>query len=125
MRAAASGAGPGRWAGAGMRMRLGVSARDAGAGACGHWRRASAGAGQEQALEQARRKSGHWSGAIQATQAARPRVGGPSGGWRPGAHRRSYGGKLLHGMRERGDRIEDAAKVFDEMLAAGKVKPSL
>jgi pentatricopeptide repeat protein len=28
-------------------------------------------------------------------------------------------------MRERGGRIEDAAKVFDEMLAAGKVKPSL
>jgi hypothetical protein len=28
-------------------------------------------------------------------------------------------------MRERGDRIKDAAKVFDEMLATGKVKPSL
>jgi pentatricopeptide repeat protein len=28
-------------------------------------------------------------------------------------------------MRERGDRIKDAAKVFDEMLAMGKVKPSL
>jgi hypothetical protein len=70
----------------------------------------------------ARRKSGHWNGAIQATQAARPRVGGPSGGWRPGARRRSCGGKLLLEMRERGGRIEDAAKVFDEMLAHAVLK---
>jgi hypothetical protein len=32
-----------------------------------------------------------------------------------GTRRRSCGGKLLHKMRERDGRIEDAAKVFDEM----------
>jgi hypothetical protein len=48
--------GAGRWASAGIRLRLGVSARDAGTGVCVHWRRVSAGAGQEQALEQAWRR---------------------------------------------------------------------
>jgi pentatricopeptide repeat protein len=51
-------------------------------------------------------------------------VGGPSGGWRPDARRRSCGGKLLREMWEHGGRIEDAVKVFDEMLAAGEVKPT-
>jgi pentatricopeptide repeat protein len=50
--------------------------------------------------------------------------GGPSGGWRPGARRRSCGGKLLREMWEHGGRIEDAVKVFNEMLAAGEVKPT-
>jgi pentatricopeptide repeat protein len=56
--------------------------------------------------------------------AAKPCVGGPSGGWRPGARKRICGGKLLHEMRKRGGCIEDAVKVFDEMLAAGEVKPT-
>jgi hypothetical protein len=51
-------------------------------------------------------------------------VRGPSGGWQPGARRRSCGGKLLREMREHGGRIEDAVKVLDEILAAGEVKPS-
>jgi pentatricopeptide repeat protein len=59
-----------------------------------------------------------------AAQAARPYVGAPSGGWRPGARRRSCGGNLLREMQERDGRIEDAVKVFDEMLAAGEVKPT-
>jgi hypothetical protein len=42
-----------------------------------------------------------------------------------GTHRRSSGGKLLREMQERGSRIEDAAKVFNEMLTAGEVKLSL
>jgi hypothetical protein len=42
-----------------------------------------------------------------------------------GTRRRSSGGKLLREMQERGSRIEDAAKVFDEMLTAGEVKLSL
>jgi hypothetical protein len=46
-------------------------------------------------------------------------------GARRRARRRSCGGGLLHEMRERGDRIEDAVKVFDEMPAAGEAKPSL
>jgi hypothetical protein len=41
-----------RWSSA----RLGASARDVGTGVCGHWCWVSAGAGQEQALEQARRR---------------------------------------------------------------------
>jgi hypothetical protein len=41
------------------------------------------------------------------------------------ARRRSYGGKLLCEMRERGDHIEDIVKVFDKMPAAGEAKPSL
>jgi pentatricopeptide repeat protein len=51
-------------------------------------------------------------------------VRGPSGGWRPGVRRRSCGGKLLREMRECDGRIEDADKVFDEMVAAGEVKPT-
>jgi hypothetical protein len=42
-----------------------------------------------------------------------------------GTRRRSSDGKLLREMQERGSRIEDAAKVFDEMLTAGEVKLSL
>jgi hypothetical protein len=41
------------------------------------------------------------------------------------ARRRSCGGKFLREMWECGGRIEDATKMFDEILAAGKVKPSL
>jgi hypothetical protein len=42
-----------------------------------------------------------------------------------GTRRRSSGGELLREMQKRGSRIEDAAKVFDEMLTAGEVKLSL
>jgi hypothetical protein len=42
-----------------------------------------------------------------------------------GTRRRSSGGKLLREMKERGSRIENAAKVFDEMLTAREVKLSL
>jgi hypothetical protein len=42
-----------------------------------------------------------------------------------GTRRRSSDGKLLREMQERGSRIENAAKVFDEMLTAGEVKLSL
>jgi hypothetical protein len=42
-----------------------------------------------------------------------------------GTRRRSSGGKLLREMQERGSRIENAAKVFDEMLTAREVKLSL
>jgi hypothetical protein len=42
-----------------------------------------------------------------------------------GTRRRSCGGELLCEMQERGSRIENAAKVFDEMLTAGEVKLSL
>jgi hypothetical protein len=42
-----------------------------------------------------------------------------------GTRRRSSGGKLLREMQERGSRIENAAKVFDEMLTAGEVKLNL
>jgi hypothetical protein len=42
-----------------------------------------------------------------------------------GTRRRSSGGNLLREMQEHGSRIEDAAKVFDEMLTTGEVKLSL
>jgi hypothetical protein len=41
-----------------------------------------------------------------------------------GTRRRSSGGELLREMQKRGSRIEDAAKVFDEMLTAGEVMPT-
>jgi hypothetical protein len=45
-------------------------------------------------------------------------------GWgeRESGSRRSCHGKLLCEMRERGGRIEDATKVFDEMLAHAVLK---
>jgi hypothetical protein len=42
-----------------------------------------------------------------------------------GTRRRSCGGKLLREMQEHDGHIENAIKVFDEMLTAGEVKLSL
>jgi hypothetical protein len=52
-------------------------------------------------------------------------TGGAGAGACRRARKRSCGGELLREMRERGDHIEDAVKVFDEMPAAGEAKPSL
>jgi hypothetical protein len=86
--------------------------------------------------ERARRRcrAARWSGRSRARgdMAARVSAGSAAGGREggvavqsDGTRRRSYGGKLLREMRECGDRIEDAVKVFDEMSAAGEAKPSL
>jgi pentatricopeptide repeat protein len=139
------------WRGGGAERLAGAGAsrHAGGADAGGSRRRRTSGGGIEAALAAcagARAVQERSTGA-QATQAAGHEGGCGSGrrSWsaQASARKRSCGGGLLCEMRERGGidpdkytyatvisgwckigRIEDAAKVFDEMLAAGEVKPT-
>jgi hypothetical protein len=86
--------------------------------------RACAAAAQSSALERAARARGDVAARVSVGSAAGGREGGIAV-QSDSTHRRSCGGKLLCEMRERGGRIEDTVKVFNEMLAAGEAKPSL
>jgi pentatricopeptide repeat protein len=103
---------------------------------------AAAGAGLEQAREPARMRAPERRDAGAGVEPGTRRRRSVDARWLATRHarRRSCGGKLLREMRERGGidpdyatvfsgwckigRIEDAAKVFDEMPAAGEVKPT-
>jgi pentatricopeptide repeat protein len=77
--------------------------------ACGSWTDAG-----EQALERRGRSGSRQRGLVTLAQELELAC----------ACWRCCGGRLLREMWERGGRIEDAVKVFDEMLAAGEVKPT-